>query len=232
MQQAAFTGIATEPEERDLSVPLAEAHHRIVNSLSLLSSVIRVHAASIGKQTRHLSGEEVQRMLQELVGRIESVGQLHKLLTRQPKLAAVDIGEYLRAICEPLANSIAKQGLIEFEQQSAPGLMVRPDQAPLLALIVSELVTNAIKYAHPTGVAGHVAVSCSRERDDALAIEVADDGIGLPEGFDPQVDGDFGFRIMRAIAEQLHATLTFHSTDIGLRVRVLMPASSNGNGGA
>jgi two-component sensor histidine kinase len=232
MQQAAFTGVATEPEERDLSVPLAEAHHRIANSLSLLSSVIRVHAASIGKQTRQLSGEEVQQVLHELVGRIESVGQLHKLLTRQPKLAAVDIGDYLRAICEPLATSLVRRGPFELLQQSAPGVTVRPDQAPLLALIVSELVTNAIKYSHPTGVAGQVTVSCSRERDGALVIDVADDGIGLPEGFDPAADGDFGFRIIRAIAEQLHATLAFHSTDIGLRVRILMPASPNGDGRA
>lgn len=227
MQQAALTGVAAKPEQS--SVTLAEAHHRIANSLSLLSSVIRVHAASIGKQTRQLSGEEVQQMLHELVGRIESVGQLHKLLTRQPQLAAIDIGDYLRAICEPLATSLTRRGPFELSQQSVPGLLVRPDQAPLLALIVSELVTNAIKYAHPTGISGQVGVSCSRELDGALAIDVSDDGIGLPEDFDPDVDGDFGFRIMRAIAEQLRATLTFHSTPIGLRVRILMPANGNGH---
>jgi len=224
MQQSAFTDVAAKSEES--TVALAEAHHRIANSLSLLSSIIRVHASSLGKQPRQLSGEEVQQILQELVARIESVGQLHKLLTRQPQLAAVDIGDYLSAICEPLAVSLARRGPFEFSQQSVPGIMVRPDQAPLLALIVSELITNAIKYAHPTGVAGRVAVQCNRELDGALAIDVTDDGIGLPEGFDPEVDGDFGFRIMRTIAEQLHASLSFHSTELGLRVRLLMPATN------
>jgi two-component sensor histidine kinase len=91
-----------------------------------------------------------------------------------------------------------------------------------VGLAVSELVMNAVKFAHPAGVAGELLIACNR-RDDLIVIEVTDDGVGLPEGFDPAVDGQFGLQLLRSLAAQLKARLEFHNTELGLRVRLSLP---------
>jgi two-component sensor histidine kinase len=104
--------------------------------------------------------------------------------------------------------------------------MVRPDQATPVALIVSELVTNALKYAHPAGVAGRILVSC-RLTGAGLVVEVTDDGVGLSEDFDPHSDGGLGFRVVRGLARQLGADLVYESSDIGLIVRLVLGADED-----
>lgn len=202
---------------------LSEANHRIANSLSLIASVVRLHAASVKKESHALSGAEVQSLLHEIGARIDSVGLLHKILTGKPDLAAIDIGEYLREICTPLVASLSTVSPVDLVQNSRPGLAVAPEQAPLIALVVTELVVNAIKYAHPTRIRGKIAIDCQQDFDGALVVDVTDDGVGLPEGFDPEQDADFGFRILRALVAQLHGRVSFNSTALGLRVRLVVP---------
>ena len=64
---------------------------------------------------------------------------------------------------------------------------------------------------------------CFRRPGGAILIQIADDGVGLPEGFDPAKDGGLGMRMVRMLADQLGASLTFESTGIGLTVRLLIP---------
>jgi two-component sensor histidine kinase len=56
-------------------------------------------------------------------------------------------------------------------------------------------------------------------------IEIADDGVGLPEGFDPKSGESNGFRLMRAATDQLRGRLAFEQTPLGLRVRLEVPAT-------
>ena len=95
-----------------------------------------------------------------------------------------------------------------------------------IALIVSEMVTNAVKYAHPAGVAGRIDVGCQRD-GNSIIVEVADDGVGLPENFDVLEGGELGFRIVRALAGQLDARPIFDSDTLGLRFLLLLPAPAD-----
>jgi len=100
------------------------------------------------------------------------------------------------------------------------------DSVATAGLIVVEAVKNAVKYAHPAGVHGKIEVRCARGADSSVRIDVVDDGVGLPEGFDPATDGGFGFELMRELSGKLGATLTFVSTSLGLRVELRAPASA------
>jgi PAS domain S-box-containing protein len=97
----------------------------------------------------------------------------------------------------------------------------------VIGLIVGEAVRNAIKYSHPTGVAGRIIVRCQQDDRGRITIDVTDDGVGLPENFDPKSDGGVGFRMMRALSERLEAGLTFESTSIGLGVSLEVPNKRN-----
>jgi hypothetical protein len=104
---------------------------------------------------------------------------------------------------------------------------VTSDEATMIGLIVGEAVGNAIKYSHPTGVAGKITVQCRHQDKGGIAIDVIDDGVGLPENFDPELDGDVGFRMMRALSERLEAALAFESSSLGLGVSLHMPNKPN-----
>jgi PAS domain S-box-containing protein len=126
-------------------------------------------------------------------------------------------------MCEALLSSARSTGRVDRFLTSIDDGLVLSHCASSLALIVSESVNNAIKHAHPSGVPGEIGVDCRRDAANALLVEVTDDGVGLPEGFDPTSDGGFGFRVMRAQSEQLGATLTFESNSLGLRIQLRVP---------
>ena len=90
-------------------------------------------------------------------------------------------------------------------------------------LIAAELLTNASKYAHPTGLPVKVHIRCETKDDGSFLVEVTDDGIGFPESFDPSTDGGLGFQLMRALATGLSAELQFEHDSLGVRARLIKP---------
>jgi two-component sensor histidine kinase len=202
---------------------LSEAQHRIANNLALIAGYTRLQATRINKAGQPLSAREASIVLEEVAARIETVGELHRLLSAAPGQSEVDVdlGQFLAKLCASLMETVSFAGDTVITHDDAGGCVVRPEQATPVALIVSELVTNALKYAHPTGVAGKITVSC-RRAGAGLMVEVTDDGVGLSEGFDPKSDGGLGFRVVRGLARQLGATLSYESNGVGLIVRLTL----------
>lgn len=202
---------------------LSEAQHRIANNLALIAGYTRLHATRLAKTGEPLSAREACIALEEIAARIETVGELHRLLSDSPRQAeaGVDLGRYLAKLCQGLMDTLSFAGETTITHDNEAGCLVRPDQATPVALIVSELVTNALKYAHPSGVPGKIRVSC-RSLGEGLVIKVADDGVGLSEDFDPLTDGGLGFRVVRGLARQLGASLAYESDGVGLTVRLTL----------
>jgi two-component sensor histidine kinase len=92
-----------------------------------------------------------------------------------------------------------------------------------IGFIVVELVTNAVKYAHPTGVAGEIKVACAQDPDGTITVAVSDDGVGLPEGMDPMKADSLGLRIVRSLAAQLGARVSFAHDALGLSCVLQIP---------
>jgi two-component sensor histidine kinase len=204
---------------------LSEAQHRIANNLALIAGYARLQATRLHKAGQPLSAREVCIALEEVAARIETVGELHRLLSDAPgeDEDGIDLGRFLAKLCASLMQTVSFAGDTTIAHRDSGGCMVRADQVTPIALIVSELVTNALKYAHPAGVAGRILVSC-RSVGGGLMVEVTDDGVGLSENFDPQSDGGLGFRVVRGLARQLGADLVYESSGVGLTVRLLLNA--------
>jgi two-component sensor histidine kinase len=202
---------------------LSEAQHRIANNLALIAGYTRLQATRVNKAGQPLSAREACIVLEEVAARIETVGELHRLLSATPGKGddGIDLGRFLAKLCASLMETVSFAGDTTITHKDTGGCVVRPDQATPVALIVSELVTNALKYAHPSGVAGRILVSC-RSTGRGLVVEVTDDGVGLSEDFDPLSDGGLGFRVVRGLARQLGADLVYESGDIGLTVRLTL----------
>ncbi len=217
------TGDAPPPPASVRVDALREANHRITNNLSLIAGFVRLQAMSLARAGSALSAEEACLLLEDVASRIETVGRLHRLLAESGQGAAVDLGAYLSETCRALVSSLAADGDVELTEDFRRGCLVRQDQILPLALIVSEVVINSIKYAHPSGVPGTIAVGCRAVSPGVTLVEVQDDGVGLPEGFDPTTAGGLGSRIIRGLAQQLGAEWGFGSEGLGLRFSLAVP---------
>ena len=151
--------------------------------------------------------------------------------------ATVDIAAALYESTAALIDSPAGAGQMKLIQQKTSGYFVEVACAGPLVVFVNEAVRNAIKHAHPSGVSGKIIIDFRQENDGAIVIEVVDDGVGLPEGFDPAVDGESGLRLIRRQAETCGGSVAFESSCLGLSVSVRVPphlatknAGHKGNG--
>lgn len=201
---------------------VTESNHRIANNLSMVAGLVRLQASNIGERACSFDSEEVRIILAELGGRVEAVAGLHRRLADNPDEAAIDLGEYLRDISAAVVAALSHDGEIRLHFACDALCAVLPERALSIGFIVVELVTNAVKYAHPTGVSGEIRIACAREPDGTLTVEVSDDGIGLPEGMDPMTANSLGLRLIRSLAAQLGARVGFAHNALGLSCIVRM----------
>jgi two-component sensor histidine kinase len=199
-----------------------EANHRIANNLALIAALIRFQARKLPQEAL-LPAHDVCAWLQQISLRIDTVGRLHRLLTDSDGQAAVDLVTYLREIADAAILALSMDQQTEIFIDLEPNCVIPAKQASAVGLVVGEAITNALKYAHPTGVPGKIAITSRRGRDRGLVIEVADDGVGLPEGLDPHRSESTGMDLMRLLAKQLSARLEFERRPIGLCIRIEMP---------
>lgn len=208
---------------------LSEANHRIANNLALLASTIALRAAEISRSGDALNSDDVALLLAEVGSRIEMVGHLHRLLSTRPQAACLDVNECLRELCEALVAALAAPGQFELNWTSRAECMVATDKVLPLCLIVTEIVTNSLKYAHPAGAPGVLTVGCRCDPEGTLAVEIADDGVGLPEGFDFTVAGGLGARTIMLLARKLGVEMAFESPAIGLQSTLRLPQAHEPN---
>ena len=139
--------------------------------------------------------------------------------------SVVNLLDVLDKTCAGLLSTIDYSGSLT--RLPSDDCVVTSDLAAVIDLIVGEAITNAMKYSHPTRIPGKIIVGCQQDHKGGIAIDVADDGVGLPENFDPKSDGGVGFRMMRVLSERLDAALRFQSSCLGLGVSLRVPNKQN-----
>jgi two-component sensor histidine kinase len=200
-----------------------EANHRITNHLAMLVSLFRMHAQRMKNAGGAVPAAEVGLLIDGLGSKVEAVAQLHRRLAdARVKDARILLGDYLNELCGVITNALPISGRIGLDLELDSECSVTSNQALPIGLIVCELVTNSVKYAHPAGIDGRVTVRCRRMGSDVL-VEVEDDGVGLPEGLDPQEGGNLGFRSIHALANQLEGTISFRNDDLGMVAALRVP---------
>ena len=203
--------------------PAAEADHRIGNSLALLGGLVRLQASAVGKTGKTFSAAEVRLLLDGVAARISTVAQVHHRLAKMPD-GVLAFGPHLHEVCDGIVAAFSSEQQrvhmdYRFSDCLVPAKYVQP-----LTLIVNELILNALKYAHPAGVPLRLSVACDGKKG-ALVLTIEDDGVGLPEGFDPVKDGDLGFRVIRNLCVELRAELDVQSSSLGTSVEITVPGA-------
>lgn len=195
---------------------LREVNHRVGNSLQLVSSFISL-------QLRQLADEGARSALREAQVRIEAVAHVHRRLYTSSDLATVAMDEYLTGLVEELGKSIGPDtspegGSPRLSLRAEP-MRVTTDQAVSLGVIVTELVTNAVKYAYAPGEGGEIRVVLEAAPDGRATLTVEDDGPGLGDGA-PKGTG-LGAKIVSAMAGGLRSAVQFDTEHRGVRAQMV-----------
>jgi two-component sensor histidine kinase len=126
---------------------------------------------------------------------------------------------YLEEVVAYLSETYCLDGAVGFQLVVEP-LELDVNLAVPVGLVVNEAITNALKYAFPGGRRGTVRLSLHRVGETACVLTVADDGVGLPDGFDPARSRSLGMTLMHGFSEQLGGELTLRGgTGLTLSLR-------------
>jgi two-component sensor histidine kinase len=155
--------------------------------------------------------------------RVFAVARLHEQLYAGDFGGTVDFSEVLRAIVEDFKGSFS-DGRIRVVLAASP-IEISLDQAVPLALAATELLANAFKHAYRPGAGGTVHVQFGAYPGGRMQLVVADDGVGLPESFDPERSASLGMRILTEMARQIGGALQVQRTERGARFMVVAPLS-------
>ena len=205
---------------------MAEADHRIANNLTSLSGVIRLQRNAISRSDETFTTKQVCMLLDDIGARIEVTAKLHKSLALAANGNGVNLGDFVQEISE-MIGTLGPQGKMDLTVDHSCDGHIDPRHALHAGLITAELLTNASKYAHPTGLPVKVHIRCETGDDGSFVVEVTDDGVGFPENFDPAADGGLGFQLMRALANGLNAELQFEHSSLGVCGRLVKPKISS-----
>ncbi len=195
---------------------LGEVNHRVANSLAMV-------AALVGLQANAATSEEARSALAETQARIQAIAGVHRHLYTTDDVRSVRIGDYLHSLAAELEATMQATGTRSRIVVTVENLVIPTEKAASIGVIVTELVTNAIKYAYADRERGDVRILMSRGEAEAVHLAVEDDGIGWDGNGKPQGTG-LGSRIVKAMAHSLGATVNYRAEGRGTRVVVQFPA--------
>lgn len=194
-----------------------ETDHRIANSLAVIGGLIRLRARAFTP-----SIADPKAFLLEIADRIDTVAHLHRLIAHA-ETGTVSLGDHLQEICTRLASALTAAPP-SIAMSCSSDTVVPFKLALPLGLIIAELFSNSLKYAHPAGLPVKISMTCNRTATGGLTIVYEDDGVGFPEGFDLLHDGHLGMRFIRSLSEQVRATPQWLSDPLGIRFEMNVPS--------
>jgi two-component sensor histidine kinase len=198
-------------EERDRAeLLLHEVNHRVANSLALVASLARLQANAV-------QDEAARSALQEMQARIMAVAGIHRRLYTSSDVRIVELGSYLMSLVDELSAAIDaadKKNVVALHADA--DIRVPTDKAVSIGVIVTELLTNAYKYAYPAGMRGEIRVILQKLGEDTVSLAVEDDGVGW-KGTGSAKGTGLGTRVVTAMAANLQTKVEYDTGVEGTR---------------
>ena len=195
---------------------LREVNHRVANSLALVASLVHMQAGA-------LADPAAKDALIETQSRITAIAGIHRRLYTSDDVRFVEMDAYLASLVDELSSAMTAAGREHPIDLDVEPISVTTDRAVSLGVIVTELVTNAYKYAYPSGSRGRIRVRLRRAGPELLSLVVEDDGVGWSGTGVPAGTG-LGTKIVRAMASSLRAPVEYDPSHVGTKVTLSFAA--------
>lgn len=200
---------------KEKEILLRELYHRTKNNMQVISSMLRLRARSV-------QNENMRFTFREIENKIHAMSLVHQKLYESRDLSTLNLKNYFMDLIALVRESYLTgedRIRIRYEATDAPVLI---DTAIPLGLALNELLSNAVKHAFPKGREGEISVVLNAHPQKGIVIEVRDNGVGLPAGFDAEKDANLGLEtVFDLIQYQLEGEITFENKN-GLVCRIAL----------
>jgi PAS domain S-box-containing protein len=189
---------------QEKEVLLKEIHHRVKNNLQVISSLLRLQAAT-------LDDSHVRELFAESQRRVRAMALIHEQLYQSSNLARMDFRDYLHNLVNYLRRSYTQANSSVEIRVTVENVVIEMDQAMPLGLLVSELVSNSLKYAFPSidhTQTGEIWIIARREPQGGFTLIVGDNGVGLPDSLDIEHLPTMGLQLVSSFVAQLLGQFT------------------------
>jgi len=196
-------------------VLLKEIHHRVKNNLQIISSLLSL-------QGRQMDKGNSSQLFRDSQNRLKAMALIHERLYQSPDLTQIDFAGYVRGLSDYLLKTYQVNPNVRLHV-NVERVPMTVDTAIPCSLIINELVSNSLKYAFPDGREGTVQVKLGSTDEGTLRLIVADDGVGIPAGFDVTSSSSLGLKLVRSLTAQLCGSMLYDDNAPGMTVEINFP---------
>lgn len=181
---------------REKEVLLAEVHHRVKNNMQIMASLLRL-------QARQAKDEETKELFRESQARIRTMALVHEKLYQSKDFTRINFSDYIQQVAIHLMSLYhEKSKNVDLEIKSE-GVKLDINKAIPCALLLNEIITNALKHAFPDSRPGKLFIVFEQRPGGEYFLRVEDDGIGLPIDINPEKPETLGLQLINDLAFQL-----------------------------
>jgi two-component sensor histidine kinase len=189
---------------------LKEVHHRVKNNLHTVICLLE-------SQAQYLENDAL-KAIENSQHRIYAMSLIHQKLYQSDDIKTIDMAEYIPELVKSLEEGFDTSDQIKFNLKIDP-INLDISHAIPLGLIINEAVTNSIKYAFPDARKGEISISMFNN-GDLIKLELADNGIGIPDIHSEDEPESMGLRLMKGLSEDIDAEIGF-KVDNGTRIMIV-----------
>jgi PAS domain S-box-containing protein len=194
-----------------------EVHHRVKNNMQIISSLLNL-------QGYQMSSEKDRELLMASINRIQSMSMVHEMLYQSGNISRIELSLYMKNLVSYIFSMYAVSSeLITVEWGRMDDIDVNIDAGINCGLIVTEIVTNSIKYAFPERRKGSIQVGL-RAEDEALILGIGDNGIGMREDILKGERSSLGLSLVESLVAQMEGSLNI-SSEGGTSYKISFPLS-------
>ena len=177
-----------------------EIHHRVKNNLQIISSLLSL-------QSYFIKNDQINEVITTSKNRIRTMALIHENLYKSNNLAEIHFNIYLKNLIKNIFESYTISGQNIHVKDEIADQDLDADTAIYIGMIINELITNSLKHAFKDRDAGEISIIFKSLEGNKHQLEISDDGVGLPSGFDPNECKTLGFLLIHSFVEQLNGRM-------------------------
>lgn len=196
------------------NILLAEIHHRVKNNLAVISGLLQM-------QMWNMKNDNARLALQHSQLRIQSIALVHEKLYQNETFADISISDFVKELVDAVSESFKKPDqdvTLDFQLEN---IKMNINQAVPFSLLLNECIVNSYKHAFNGYKNGNISIELHKKQKQ-IQIEIADDGVGLPESFDFEKQQSLGVTLIRTLVSQLRGQARYESETAGKGTRFLL----------
>ncbi|HET8865417.1 MAG TPA: PAS domain S-box protein [Gracilimonas sp.] len=190
---------------REKEMMLAEIHHRVKNNLAVITGLLELQSFSA-------ESESARRILRDSQMRVNSIAMVHEKLYQSEDFSEVDISQYFEELSHIIHKTMKQDDIKVDIELNIQAVKLPITQAIPCGLLLNEILSNSFKHAFKGKDHGKIGI-CLSKQEHKLLLKIQDNGIGMPEDSEMDINKSMGMTLIKTLSKQLNASCCFRNED-------------------